>query len=61
MVMNRKSKTSIRRETRTVFPGICRDARRLGVSRHHLWSVLSGRRESDVLLLRYAALKQQEE
>lgn len=39
---------------------IVQDARLLGVSRGHLWQVLSGRRQSRHLLARYQALKQQE-
>lgn len=49
-----------RRETRSVIPGICRDAKRLGVSRMHLWAVLNGHRESEGLVRRYEALKQKE-
>jgi hypothetical protein len=39
------------------FPGIIDAARRLGVSRVHLYLVLSGRRESRSLTLRYHALR----
>ena len=46
------------RRASTVFPHISRDAKRLKVSRHHLWSVLTGRRQSASLLRRYQALKQ---
>ena len=60
MKVSRKRKTSVRRETRSVIPEICRDAKRLGVSRMHLWAVLNGRRESAGLLQRYEALKQKE-
>ena len=45
------------RELREVIPGIVSDARRLGVSRMHLWAVLTGRRRSPELAARYAALK----
>ncbi len=40
-----------------MIPGICADAQKLGVSRMHLWAVLSGRRESDGLVARYMELK----
>jgi hypothetical protein len=56
--MRGKRKTAIRRETRHVIPGICADARSLGVSRMHLWAVLSGRRESAGLVRRYEELKE---
>lgn len=55
--MRDKRKTAVRRETRHVIPGICADARRLGVSRMHLWAVLSGRRESEGLVKRYEQMK----
>ena len=45
----------------TVFPNIGQDAKRLKVSRHHLWSVLTGRRQSASLLARYQALKSKKE
>ena len=35
------------------FPGISQAARTLGVSRTHLWYVLTGRRQSRSLLARY--------
>jgi hypothetical protein len=38
------------------FPGICAAARALGVTRHHLYFVLLGDRQSPVLLARYRAL-----
>jgi hypothetical protein len=38
------------------FNGIISDAARLGVSRSHLWHVLSGRRQSKRLLNRYSKL-----
>jgi len=56
----KRQKRDMRRETRHVIPGICADARRLGVSRMHLWAVLSGRRESDGLVARYQALQEQQ-
>lgn len=39
-----------------VFPGICLDARTLGVDRTHLWRVLIGQRSSSRLLAKYRAL-----
>ena len=44
--------------SREVIPGIVRDSRRLGVSRFHLWAVLSGRRESPGLVTRYRMLRE---
>jgi hypothetical protein len=38
---------------RTKYPGICRAAFTLGVSREHLWRVLEGDRESRSLMRRY--------
>lgn len=55
--MKVKRKTAVKREIRKVIPGICADARRLGVSRMHLWAVLSGRRESVPLMRRYRELR----
>ncbi len=46
-----KSKRFIR------FPGICHAAKELGVSRIHLWFLLTGQRTSPGLLRRYQALK----
>lgn len=44
--------------SRTIrFPNIVSDAKSLGVSRIHLYFVLSGRRESPGLLRRYHDLK----
>ena len=45
-------------KTRVRFAGICADARALGVSREHLFRVLSGQRQSRSLLQRYRELKQ---
>lgn len=39
------------------YPDIVADARRLGVTREHLWRVLEGQRESPVLLERYQRLQ----
>lgn len=45
------------KEIRSVrFPGIMRDARRLGVHRNHLYLVLTGNRQSPGLLNRYKKL-----
>ncbi len=41
------------------IPGICADAKTLGVTRHHLWRVLHGQRESISLKKRYADLQAQ--
>lgn len=41
----------------TRFPGIVKDAARLGVNRIHLYLVLTGQRESRPLLRRYTELK----
>lgn len=49
------------RESRIKYPGIIEHARQLGVSRVHLWKVLSGRRESQRLMERYRALVAREE
>jgi hypothetical protein len=43
---------------RSRFTGICADAHALGVSREHLFRVLTGERESRSLLRRYLELKQ---
>jgi len=40
------------------FVGICADAAKLGVTREHLYRVLTGRRTSHSLLRRYQELKQ---
>lgn len=39
--------------------GVCKAAEQLGVSRHHLWSVLTGRRNSRSLLQAYRKLKKE--
>lgn len=54
-----RQKRDLRREKRHVIPGICADAKKLGVSRMHLWAVLSGRRESDGLVARYRELQEE--
>jgi hypothetical protein len=48
-------KSSLKSKAR--FLGIVRDARRLGVSRVHLYLVLSGKRHSNSLLRRYRSLQ----
>jgi hypothetical protein len=53
----RKSKLKSKRVVR--FPGICATAAKLKVSRHHLWSVLTARRISEPLMLRYRKLKKE--
>lgn len=47
-----------RREVR--FPGISHHSVSLGVTREHLWQVLTGRRTSRSLLQRYRTLLQKE-
>ncbi len=47
----------LHRRGRGRFPGIGADAAKLGVSRVHLWLVLTGRRTSHSLRSRYHALK----
>lgn len=46
-----------RKPVKKRFAGICNDAQVLGVSQHHLWSVLTGRRVSKRLKNRYTELK----
>ncbi len=46
-----------RRRRRIKFPHICADALALGVSRVHLWYVLSGKRVSQRLITAYDQLK----
>ena len=58
--MKGKRQTAVRMETRTVIVGITGAARALGVSRFHLWAVLSGRRQSDGLVMRYESLKRRQ-
>lgn len=41
----------------TRFPGLCSDARQLGITPGHLWCVLANLRTSPKLLARYKALK----
>lgn len=45
---------------RQVIPGIVGDAKTLGVSRQHLYLVLTGQRVSDGLVRRYQELKAEE-
>lgn len=54
----RKPQRPRRGETR--FPGIKRHAEELGVTRPHLWQVLTGSRSSASLLSKYKALIQAE-
>jgi hypothetical protein len=46
-----------KRRGRVRFPGICEDATRLGITREHLYRVLTGKRKSKSLLKRYTQLK----
>ena len=55
--MKTKRKANGKREVRR-FPGITRDAAELGVTRVHLWKVLTGRRSSLSLTRRYSELKE---
>jgi len=50
-----KAKTKKRAQR---FRGIGRHAEQLGVRREHLWMVLTGRRESRSLMVRYAAMRE---
>ena len=43
--------------SRHVIPGICADARKLGISREYLWRVLRGKKNSPKLVLRYEELQ----
>lgn len=54
--MNQKKK----RNDRTRYPGISEHAKRLGVSRPHLWMVLQGQRQSRRLMVRYRKLVAEE-
>jgi hypothetical protein len=48
----------IKEKQRTVkYPNISRHAQMLGVTREHLWRVLTGRRESRSLSVRYASIE----
>ena len=58
--MLRAPKVTVKRR-RVRFPGICTHADLLGVTREHLWQVLSGRRESRRLMKRYLELTKKEE
>jgi hypothetical protein len=53
-----KGKSETKRRSR--FTGICADAEALGVSREHLFRVLTGERQSRSLMRRYLELKQPE-
>ncbi len=55
--MLRASKNKSESKRRVRFVGICADARKLGVSREHLYRVLTGKRQSRLLLKRYLELK----
>lgn len=56
--MTKRSQTVIPISDRRIrFHRIVADAQTLGVSRVHLWQVLTGRRQSKTLLARYRALK----
>ena len=55
-ISKRKKKRGSHRH-QVKFPGITEDAKKLGVSRPHLWMVLTGTRTSGSLTRRYHALK----
>ena len=56
--MLRKQPAQCKQKARRVkYRGIVADAEALNVSRIHLWFVLEGRRESELLLKRYRELK----
>jgi len=55
--MLRVSSNESEPKRRVRFPGICAAARELGVTREHLYRVLSGQRVSHSLLRRYHQLK----
>lgn len=56
-MLDRVEKEHVLNESRKRVPGVCDDAKRLGVSRQHLRSVLAGRRISRSLMDRYHALR----
>ncbi len=56
--MIRETKTNGKGKRQFRFRGICKDAIRLGVTRVHLYLVLTGQRESKSLLDRYEQLRQ---
>jgi hypothetical protein len=56
--MLRVTKGKSETKKRSRFTGICADAEVLGVSREHLFRVLTGERQSRSLMRRYLELKQ---
>lgn len=57
--MHDTKKQNISRRKKIIrFPGICRHAEELGVTRIHLYLVLSGQRPSRRLMSRYQTLTQ---
>jgi hypothetical protein len=54
-----KSKENGIRKRFIRFPGICADAKALGVHRIHLFLVLKGERDSEPLKRRYRQLKRE--
>jgi hypothetical protein len=55
--MLRVTKGKSETKKRSRFTGICADAQALGVSREHLFRVLTGERQSRSLMRRYLELK----
>jgi hypothetical protein len=53
------NKRGRRKGSQTRFKGVGLEARLLGVSSIHLWKVLTGKRQSETLTMRYAKLKQE--
>ena len=59
-MLRKHSGKAKRKRGPTKYPGIVRDATELGVSRIHLWFVLTKVRNSRPLMARYTALKSQQ-
>ncbi len=57
---NRRKEKNKKLKRRVMFPGIASHAEKLGVSRVHLWRVLSGQRQSGVLMAQYQQLIRKE-
>jgi 16S rRNA U1498 N3-methylase RsmE len=58
MMLREHRRKSSKKRGPTRYPGIVRHASQLGVSRIHLWYVLTGQRDSKPLLRRYHELKE---
>jgi|GEM_PF-3846276 hypothetical protein len=59
-MLRQQMKKARRKRGPTRFRGICADAEALGVTREHLWLVLTGHRVSRPLSCRYRDLKRGE-